>query len=56
MQLDPIKPTLKVPGTKRLKLLYDKLVSSFAFKFDLRRYNKAHCRDSRRRNRKSHFR
>ena len=38
MQLDPIKPTLKAPGTKCLKLKYDKLLSNFAFKFKLRRY------------------
>ncbi len=39
VQVDPIKPTLKAPGTKRLKLKYDKLLSSFAFDFNLRRYN-----------------
>ena len=38
VQVDPIKPTLKAPGTKRLKLKYDKLLSSFAFNFNLRRY------------------
>ena len=38
MQVDPIEPTSKAPGTKRLKLEYDKLLSSFAFKFNLRRY------------------
>jgi hypothetical protein len=38
-QVDPIKPTLKAPGTKRLNLLYDKPLSNFAFKFNLRRYN-----------------
>ena len=32
---------LKVSGTKRLKLTYNKLLSSFAFKFNLRRYNLA---------------
>ena len=36
MQVDPIKPTLKAPGTKRLKLGYDKLLSNFAFEFNLR--------------------
>jgi len=41
VQVDPIKPTLKAPGTKRLKLKYDKLLSSFAFKFNLRRSTKA---------------
>jgi len=35
VQVDPIKPTLKAPGTKRLKLKYDKLLSNFAFKFQL---------------------
>ena len=53
MQFDPIKPTLKAPGTQRLKLKYDKLLSyrlnfasilpqfclHSAFKFNLRRYN-----------------
>ena len=38
MPVDPIKPTLKPPGTKRLKPDYDEPVSNFAFKFDLRRY------------------
>ena len=41
MQVDPIKPTLKAPGTKHFKLQCDELLSSFAFKFDLRRYAKA---------------
>jgi serine/threonine protein kinase len=34
-----MKPMLKAPGTKRLKLEYNKLLSSFAFNFNLRRYN-----------------
>jgi hypothetical protein len=38
VQVEPIKPTLKAPGSKRLKLKYDKPHSSFAFKFNLRRY------------------
>ena len=38
MQLDPIKPTLKAPGAKRLKLTCDILLSTSAFKFKLRRY------------------
>jgi len=38
VQVDPIKPTLKAPGTKRLKVKYDKPLSKFAFKFNLRRY------------------
>jgi len=40
VQLDPVKPTLKAPGIKRLKLECDELVSTCAFKFKLRRYNK----------------
>jgi len=39
-QLDPIKPTLKAPGIKLLKLKYDKPLSNFTFKFNLRRYSK----------------
>jgi len=34
-----MKPTLKPPGTERLKLKYDEAPSTFAFKFNLRRYN-----------------
>ena len=41
MQVDPIKPTLKAPGIDRLKLNYDKLLSNFAFKFNLRCYTEA---------------
>jgi hypothetical protein len=37
-QVDPIKPQLKLPGTKRLKLKYDEAISKLAFKFKLRRY------------------
>ena len=37
MQVDPIKPTLKAPGNKRLKLQHDRLLSSFAFNFNSRR-------------------
>jgi hypothetical protein len=40
MQVDPIKPALKAPGTKRLKLEYDGPVSKFAFKISLPPYNK----------------
>ena len=40
MQVDPIKPTLKPPGMWRLKAKYDVLLSSFALKFNLRRYMK----------------
>jgi len=42
VQVDPIKPKLKPPGTKRLKLKCDMLLSTFAFKFNLRRCNWAH--------------
>ena len=38
VQVDPIKPTLKPPGTKLLKLKYDEPPSNFAFKSNLRRY------------------
>jgi hypothetical protein len=41
VQVDPIKPTLKAPGIKLLKLKYDKPLSSFALKFYLRRYTLA---------------
>jgi hypothetical protein len=41
MQVDPIKPTLKAPGTKRLKAKNVGSLSNFAFKFNLRRFNKA---------------
>jgi len=44
VQLNPIKPMLKPPGTKHLRLEYDGLLSSFAFKFDLRRYIEARAR------------
>ena len=39
VQVDPIKPTLKAPGSERLKLNCDELLSSFAFKLKLRHYN-----------------
>ena len=38
VQVDPIKPTLKAPGTNRLTLKCDEPVSTFAFKLNLRRY------------------
>ena len=41
VQVDPIKPVLKAPGTMRLKLKYGKLLSSFAVKSNLRRYSLA---------------
>ena len=40
MQVAPIKPTLKAPGTKRLKLKYDEALKNLAFNFNLRRYIK----------------
>jgi hypothetical protein len=39
VQVDPIKPTLKAHGFKRLTLVRDHPLSSFAFKFYLRRYS-----------------
>jgi hypothetical protein len=41
--VDPINPTLKAPGIKRLKLKHDEALSSFAFKNSLRRYNSGHA-------------
>jgi hypothetical protein len=41
VQVDPIKPTLKAPGTEHLKLKCDELLSGFAFNFNLRRYGTA---------------
>ena len=43
MQVDPIKPKSKAPGTKRLKLKCDEPLSNFAFKFNLRRCIKEAC-------------
>ena len=40
MQVDPIKHTLKPPETQRLTQKYDGPLSSFAFNFNLRHYNK----------------
>ena len=40
MQVGPIKPTLKAPVTKRLKVKYYKVLSRFAFNVKLRRYTK----------------
>jgi hypothetical protein len=34
-----MKSKLKPPGTKRLNVEYDVLLSKFGFKFNLRRYN-----------------
>jgi len=41
VQVDPIKPTLKAPGSERLKVEQEKLLSNFAFKFNLRLYTQA---------------
>jgi len=38
VQVDPMKPVLKSPGTKHLKPTCYILLSTFAFKFNLRRY------------------
>jgi hypothetical protein len=38
VQDHPIKPTLKAPGTKLLKLKYGRPLSKVGFKFNLRRY------------------
>jgi hypothetical protein len=45
VQVDPIKPELKPPGTKRLKLNCDVLLSTSAFKFNFRRYNQGRTPD-----------
>jgi len=37
VQVDPIKPAVKPPGTKRSKLKCDILLSIYAFEFNLRR-------------------
>jgi len=38
VQVEPMKPPLKAPGTKRLKAHYDEPPFNFGFKFNLRRY------------------
>ena len=40
VQVNPVKPMLKPPGTKRLNLKCDIPLSTFAFKFYLRHYTK----------------
>jgi len=42
VQVDPMKPTSKAPGIKLLKLKYEKSLSNFAFKLNLRRYIEGH--------------
>jgi uncharacterized Zn-finger protein len=46
VRVHPMRPTLTVPGSKRLKLKCDELPSSFAFNFDLRRHTKEHITES----------
>jgi hypothetical protein len=46
VQVDSVKPTLKPPGTKRLNLKYDKVLSSFASEINLRRYSWVRPRSS----------
>ena len=40
VQVDPINPTLKAPGNKRLKVNFDEPLSNFACIFNLRRCSK----------------
>ena len=42
VQVDPVRPTLKAPRTKRLKLKYDELLSNVSFNFNLRRYTEGY--------------
>ena len=39
MHAEPLKPTLKAPGSKHMKLKYDKWLSNFASNFTLRRFS-----------------
>ena len=39
MQVDPMNPKLKAPGTDRLKLKHDERVSIVAFKFNSRLFD-----------------
>jgi hypothetical protein len=39
VQIAPMKPVSKAPGTQSLKLNYDDPLSIFAFEFNLRRYS-----------------
>ena len=41
VQVDPIKPKLKPPGTKRLKLEHEEVHSDCALRFNLHRYTAA---------------
>ena len=49
MQLDPMTPMLKPPGTKHLKLECKIRLSTFAFKFNLRRHTEARAAAAERR-------
>jgi len=44
VQVDPMKPVLKAPGTMLLQLRCDEPVPHFAFKVSLRRYTPASTR------------
>jgi len=39
VQVDPMQSMLKAPICRRLKLEHEKLLSNFAFRFNLRRYS-----------------
>jgi hypothetical protein len=41
MQVDPMEPAMKSPGSKRLKPKYDEPLSNFAFNFNFCRYSTA---------------
>ena len=43
MQVHPIKPKLKAPGTTLLTLKCDEPLSTFAFKINLRHYTSVEC-------------
>jgi len=45
VQVDPMKPALKAPGTNRLRLMCDILLSTFAFNFNLRRFSEGDWAD-----------
>ena len=55
MQVDSIKPSLKAPEPKRLKLKCDELLSNFAFNLNLRRYIEDGVVPLKRRDPSSHF-
>ena len=43
VQIDPMKPVLKAPGSMLLKPIHDEPLSTFAFKFNLCRYAMCCC-------------